>query len=84
MLSLPDLEEKYEIWLLLMYSPALRVSEAINVRVRYLDLKEGCIDIYGGKGYDQTEMRKVWCDTQTLRSIKNYCDNHISSSLMPM
>ena len=31
MLSLPDLEEKYEIWLLIMYAPALRVSEVINV-----------------------------------------------------
>lgn len=29
-LNLQDLPEKYEIWLLLLYVPALRVSEVIN------------------------------------------------------
>lgn len=38
-LRLPTLEEKYEIWILLLYTPALRVSEAINVRVRDLILE---------------------------------------------
>jgi len=33
-LSLPNLSEKYEVWMLLLYGPALRVSEAINIRVR--------------------------------------------------
>jgi integrase/recombinase XerD len=26
-LALPDIDEKYEIWILLMYDPALRVSQ---------------------------------------------------------
>lgn len=76
MLSLSDLEEKYEIWMLLLYSPALRVSEAINVRMRDLNLKDGSIDVYGGKGYDETEVRKVWCDMQALRRIMMYCEHN--------
>jgi integrase/recombinase XerD len=76
MLSVPTLSEKVEIWMLLLYTPALRISEAINVRVKDLDLKGACIEIYGGKGYDDTEMRKVPCDIRVLRRIKLYCDHH--------
>lgn len=55
-LNLPDLPEKYEIWILLMYVPALRVSEAINVRVRDLNFTDACVDVWGGKGRDHTQM----------------------------
>lgn len=75
-LSLPDLSEKYETWMMLMYTPALRVSEAINVRVRDLDLKGACVEVYGGKGYDSTEMRKAPCDARVLRRLKQYCDHN--------
>ena len=36
LLDLPNLEEKYEVWILLLYTPALRVTEALNVRVHKL------------------------------------------------
>lgn len=75
-LSLPDLSEKWEMWMLLMYAPALRVSEAINVKVRDLDLKGACVEVYGGKGYDATEMRKAPCDSRVLRRLKQYADHH--------
>lgn len=76
MMSLEDLDEKYEIWMLLMYTPALRVTEAIKIRVRDLDLKGQCVEIYGGKGYDETEGRKAPCDIRILKRIKRFCDNH--------
>lgn len=76
MLSLPYLDEKYEIWMLLMYTPALRVTEATNIRVRDLDLKGECVEIFGGKNYDETEMRKAPCDIQILKRIKRFCDYH--------
>ncbi len=52
------------------YSKEWFREDTINVRVRDIDLKAGTIDIYGGKGYDATEMRKVRCDMQVLRHIK--------------
>ena len=76
MMSLPDLDEKYEIWMLLMYGPALRVSEAINVRVRDLDIQNRSIDIRGGKGYHETELRQARCDTLTLKRLKRFADAH--------
>ncbi|AFV24619.1 integrase family protein [Methanolobus psychrophilus R15] len=75
MLSKPDIPEKYEIWLLLMYTPGLRVSEALNVKVRDLDMKNGCIDIWGGKGRDDTEMQKAVCDIKILKRIKRFCEH---------
>lgn len=38
LLELPNLDEKYEVWMLLLYTPALRVTEALNVRVRDLQV----------------------------------------------
>lgn len=75
-LSLPNLSEKYEVWMLLLYGPALRVSEAINIRVRDLDLKGGCVEVYGGKGKDDTEMRRVPCKVRTLKKIKQYAEHN--------
>jgi integrase/recombinase XerD len=71
MLVLPTLSEKYETWLLLLYVPALRVTEAINVRVRDIDLKSGSIDIWKGKGRDGA-MEKVPCEISTLKKIIRY------------
>jgi integrase/recombinase XerD len=45
-LSLHNLSEKYECWVNLLYFPALRVSEAINVRVRDIDFDNNCVEIY--------------------------------------
>jgi len=49
LLELPDLNEKYEIWLLLLYTPALRVTEALNVQMRDLNLEKKEINVVGGK-----------------------------------
>jgi integrase/recombinase XerD len=75
MLNKADISEKYEIWILLMYTPALRVSEAINVKVRDLDLKNECIDVWGGKGRDDTELQKVVCNIKILKRIKRFCEH---------
>jgi integrase/recombinase XerD len=74
-LSLPDISEKYETWILLLYVPALRVSEAINIRLRDLDLKSQSIEVWGGKGYDPSELRKAPCDANTLKRIIRYCEH---------
>lgn len=76
LLALPDIPEKYEIWILLMYDPALRVSEAINIRYRDLDLDGKCVEIYGGKGHDDTEMQRAPCKVETLKKIIRYCQNN--------
>ncbi|WP_440953705.1 tyrosine-type recombinase/integrase [Methanococcoides sp. FTZ1] len=76
LLALPDIEEKYEVWVLLLYDPALRVSEAINVRMRDLDLEGRCVEIYGGKGRDKTEMEKAPCKVETLKKIIRYCKHN--------
>ncbi len=75
MFSYPELAEKYEIWMYLLYTPALRVSEAINVKVRDLDKKNECIEIWGGKGKDETEMQKAPCDARVLKRIERYCEH---------
>lgn len=76
MFNYSELSEKYEIWMYLLYSPALRVSEAINVKVRDLDIKNECIEIWGGKGKDETEMQKANCDVKVLKRIERYCEHH--------
>ncbi len=76
MLALPTLCEKYEVWILLLYTPALRVSEAINVRVRDLDVHNQCVEIWGGKGYDDTELRKTPCEIAVLKRIKRFCEHN--------
>ena len=74
MFSLSELSEKYEIWMYLLYTPALRVSEAINVRLRDLDKKNQCIEIWGGKGKDETELQKVPCDGRIIQKIIRYAE----------
>jgi len=76
MFSYSDLSEKYEIWMYLLYTPALRVSEAINVRVRDLDEKHECIEIWGGKGRDISEMQKTHCDAKVIKRIQRYCEHN--------
>lgn len=73
-LDLPSLPEKYEIWVLLLYTPALRVSEALNVRVRDLNLESGEINVVGGKKRKDTEIDPVPCNIHVLRQIKRYAD----------
>lgn len=75
MLLYPDLSEKYEVWIYLLYNPALRVSEAINVKVRDLDIKNGYIEVWGGKGRDSSEMQKASCDVKVLKRIERYCEH---------
>jgi integrase/recombinase XerD len=79
MLVLPELQEKYEIWILLLYTPALRVSEGLNIRVRDIDLKGECIEIWKGKG-KQGELQKAPCDIATLKKIIRYAEH---SNLRP-
>jgi len=79
-LNLPDMPEKYEVWILLLYVPALRVSEAINVRVRDLNFNDVCVDVWGGKGKNSTELQKAPCDIVVLNRIKRFCEH---SNLRP-
>lgn len=80
LLNLPDLPEKYEIWILLLYVPALRVTEAINVRVKDLNFSGACVDVWGGKGRDSTHMQKAPCDIGVLNRIRRFCEH---SNLRP-
>jgi integrase/recombinase XerD len=75
MLNNPNISEKYEIWILLMYTPALRVTEATNIRVKDIDLENECIDIWGGKGRDVTELQKAPCNIRVLKRIKRFCEH---------
>ena len=74
-LNIPDLEEKYEIWVSLMYFPALRVTEAIHIRPRDLDLRGECVEIWKGKGR-KGELQKAPCELHILKRIKRYCEHH--------
>ncbi|MCD4821793.1 MAG: site-specific integrase [Methanococcoides sp.] len=75
MLNKPDISEKWEMWLILLYVPALRVSEARNVRVLDLNFENQCIDVWGGKGKDISELQKAPCDIRILKRIKRYCEH---------
>lgn len=74
LIELPDLQEKYEVWILLLYTSGLRVSEAINVRVRDLNLEKHEINIIGGKKRMSNDIEPVPCNLKVLRQIKRYCD----------
>ncbi|MCD4821829.1 MAG: site-specific integrase [Methanococcoides sp.] len=74
-MQLPNLKEKYEIWVLLLYVPALRVSEALNVKVRDLHLETETIDVWGGKGHDSSELSKVHCPGSIIKRIKRYAEH---------
>ncbi len=75
LLSLPNLSEKYEIWILLLYTPALRVTEALNVRVRDLNFDRKEILVVGGKKREANDIEPVPCNLRVLRAVplqKNY------------
>ena len=74
LLDLPKLDEKYEAWILLLYTPALRVTEALNVQVRDLVLEKGEINVIGGKKRKDNDIEPVPCNVQIIRQIKRYCD----------
>jgi integrase/recombinase XerD len=76
LLELPNLSEKYEIWILLLYTPALRVTEALNVRVRDLNLEKKEILVVGGKKRAKNDIEPVPCNLQVLRQIKRYCERN--------
>jgi len=75
MLSVPDLSERDEIIILLLYAPALRVSEMLNLRVADLDIKNETITVRGGKGWDVTDLDVVPCDVKILRKVLRYCEH---------
>lgn len=75
-LSLPNLEEKYEIWILLLYTPALRVTEGLNVRVRDLIPEKKEINVVGGKKRKDNDIEPVPCNLQVLRQIKRYAERN--------
>lgn len=85
LLDLPNMEEKYEIWILLLYTPALRVTEALNIRVRDLVLEKKEINVIGGKKRKDNEIEPVPCNLQVLKQIKRYaerCDLKPSDFIM--
>ncbi len=75
MLSVPDLSERDEIIILLLYAPALRVSEMLSLRVADLDIKNETITVRGGKGFDITDLDVVPCDVKILRKVLRYCEH---------
>ena len=76
LLELPNLDEIYEIWIKLLYAPALRVSEALNVRVRDLNLEKKEINVVGGKKRKDNDIEPVPCNLQVLRQIKRYAERN--------
>jgi integrase/recombinase XerD len=76
LLELPNLSEKNETWILLLYTPALRVSEALNVRVKDLNLEKKEINVVGGKKRAQNDIEPVPCNLQVLRQIKRYAERN--------
>ena len=75
MFSMYGLAERHDVWMSLLYYPALRVSEAINVRVRDLNFDDTCINVIGGKGRKADNVDKVPCGIEVLNKIKRYCDH---------
>ena len=76
LLELPNLSEKNETWILLLYTPALRVSEALNVRVKDLNLEKKEINVVGGKKRAKNDIEPVPCNLQVLRQIKRYAERN--------
>ena len=76
LLDLPNLSEKNEIWILMLYTPALRVTEAINVRVRDLSTEKKEINVIGGKKRAINDIEPVPCNLQVLRQIKRYAERN--------
>lgn len=76
LLELPNLSEKNETWILLLYTPALRVSEALNVKVKDLNLEKKEINVVGGKKRAQNDIDPVPCSLQVLMQIKRYAERN--------
>lgn len=64
------------MWIMLLYTPALRVTEAINTRVRDLNMEMGEVNIVGGKKRKSNDIEPVPCNIQVIRQIKRYCDRN--------
>ena len=75
MLSVSDLSERDEIIILLLYVPALRVSEMLNLKLVDLDIKNETVSVRGGKGHDSSEIDVVPCDSRVLRKIVRYAEH---------
>lgn len=75
-MSMHDLSEKYEAWVTLLYYPALRVSEAINIRVRDLDFEHNCIEIYNAKGVLNHDLRKAHLPHEAQKILSRYIKNN--------
>jgi integrase/recombinase XerD len=74
LLELPNIDDKYEIWILLLYTPALRITEALNVQVRDLIIEKKEINVIGGKKRKAIDIEPVPCNPQVLKQIEKYCD----------
>lgn len=59
-----------------MYTPALRASEVINVRVRNFDFDfdNQCVGVYDDKGHGITKLQPAPCQIPTLKQIKRFCE----------
>ncbi|WP_292462360.1 tyrosine-type recombinase/integrase [Methanolobus sp.] len=75
-LSMSDLSEKYEVWVSLLYYPALRVSEALNIRVRDIDFINNCVEIYNAKGVYDHDLRKAPLPKEAQKTLSRYIKNH--------
>lgn len=75
MLSVSNLRERDEIIILLLYVPALRVSEMLNLKLADLDIRNETITIRGGKGMDASELDVVPCDVKVLRKVLRYAEH---------
>jgi len=75
-LSLNDISEKYEVWITLLYYPALRVSEAVNVRVRDLDFNSNCVEIWNAKGVHNNDLRKAPLPPEAQKILSRYIKNN--------
>jgi len=62
-------EEDVRIAFLLMYKPMLRVSEVVSLRVRDINLREGFLTVYSGKGGVD---RVVPLTTDVLRALEDH------------
>ncbi len=60
----------------MLYTPALRVSEALNVRVKDLNLEKKEINVIGGKKRKDNDIEPVPCNLQVLRQIKRYTERN--------
>lgn len=75
MLSVPTLSERNEIILLLLYYPALRVSEMLHLKVADVDIATETLIIRGGKGHDETELQRVHCDVKIIRKVMHFIEH---------